>query len=467
MTSIEKKFCLVYKTSITPFFPICLIGKPYTGKLKRLGGLNLKPRDIVVLISNGTVNWFFDQNLGINTKEIFSKIFSKPKYLQRIKIKEREISKNLLKEIKTPVKELFSQGILNKKGEVKLKKIFNYYETYAEYVDAPGFFFQIYLSDEAKKELFQKLIDKSEEEKNEIFNFLFSSYKKTNFERFLFLISKNLKNKKEHQKIADKFYWLIHDYIGDIVDLKYVKDKVKEFENDKKTMGLYIQGAIDRVKKIKKIKKELPVDIFRRIDMIQQILYLYNERKKEVLNKVNIYLRRIMEYRFPNISVSKIRDYYQITSEEIIRLLKGEKVKELDRRNKKWVYLIKNGVITSGSEKYFFLMSKQKKIKILKGTPASSGKIKGRVNLILNISHIYKFKKGDILVAPFTNLNYLPIMSKARAILTETGGLTSHATIASRELKKPCIVNIKNLIQVLKDGDLVEVDANHGIIKIL
>ena len=62
MMNINKKFHLVYKTSITPFFPICLIAKSYTGKLKRLGELGLKPRDIVVLISDGVVNWFFDQN---------------------------------------------------------------------------------------------------------------------------------------------------------------------------------------------------------------------------------------------------------------------------------------------------------------------------------------------------------------------------------------------------------------------
>ena len=60
-----------------------------------------------------------------------------------------------------------------------------------------------------------------------------------------------------------------------------------------------------------------------------------------------------------------------------------------------------------------------------------------------------------------------PIMNKAKAILTETGGLTSHAAIVSRELKKPCIVGIKNLLMVLKDTDLVEVDANNGIVRLL
>jgi len=467
MKKIAKKYHLVYKSSITPFFPICLVAKSYTGKLRRLGRLGLKSRDIIALISDGTVSWFFDQNIGINAKKIFSKIFSEPRYFQRIKTKEKEISKKLFKEIKTPIKDLFSQGVLNKRGEAKLRKIFNYYNDYGEYVDISGFMFQTYLANEFKKELFQKLTDKSRKEKEEVFNFLFSSYKKTNYEKFLFLLSKNLKNKKEYKKIADRFYWLFHDYIGDILDLKYIRDKAREFERDKKTWNLYLQGAIERIEKIKKIKKELPPDILKKINIIQQILYLYNERKKEVLNKVNIYLRRIMEYKFPDVSVSKISAWYQITPKEIIFLLKGKKIKELDKRNKKTVYFIKNKVITLGSEKYFSLISLSKKTKIFKGTPASLGKVKGRVNIVLNISHIYKFKKEDILVAPFTNINYLPIMSKARAILTETGGLTSHAAIVSREFKKPCIVGIKNLIHGLKDGDMVEVDANKGVVKIL
>ena len=58
-------------------------------------------------------------------------------------------------------------------------------------------------------------------------------------------------------------------------------------------------------------------------------------------------------------------------------------------------------------------------------------------------------------------------MIKALAIVTDIGGLMSHAAIISRELKIPCIIGTKIATQVLHDGDLVEVDANNGIIKIL
>jgi pyruvate,water dikinase len=60
---------------------------------------------------------------------------------------------------------------------------------------------------------------------------------------------------------------------------------------------------------------------------------------------------------------------------------------------------------------------------------------------------------------------FLPAMKKASAIITDEGGITCHAAIVSRELKKPCIIGTKIATQILKNGDLVEVDAERGIIK--
>ena len=64
-------------------------------------------------------------------------------------------------------------------------------------------------------------------------------------------------------------------------------------------------------------------------------------------------------------------------------------------------------------------------------------------------------------------VHYLPIMKKASAILTEFGGLTSHAAIVSRELKKPAVVGISGLISTIKTGDMLEIDAGRGIVKVL
>jgi pyruvate,water dikinase len=61
-----------------------------------------------------------------------------------------------------------------------------------------------------------------------------------------------------------------------------------------------------------------------------------------------------------------------------------------------------------------------------------------------------------------TSPDFIPILKKVSAIITDEGGITCHAAIVSRELKIPCIVGTKIATKVLKDGDVVEVDAQKG-----
>jgi pyruvate,water dikinase len=53
------------------------------------------------------------------------------------------------------------------------------------------------------------------------------------------------------------------------------------------------------------------------------------------------------------------------------------------------------------------------------------------------------------------------------AIITEDGGITCHAAIVARELQTPCVVGCKNALSIFKDGDMVEVNANTGIVKLI
>ena len=66
-----------------------------------------------------------------------------------------------------------------------------------------------------------------------------------------------------------------------------------------------------------------------------------------------------------------------------------------------------------------------------------------------------------------TTPDMVPIMKKAAAFVTDEGGITCHAAIVSREMKKPCIIGTKIATKILHDGQLVEVDANRGIVKII
>ena len=108
----------------------------------------------------------------------------------------------------------------------------------------------------------------------------------------------------------------------------------------------------------------------------------------------------------------------------------------------------------------------------IKGMSARPGKVKGIIH-ILSVNDPVATKKfrasfrGGILVTTMTQPNIVDIAQRASAIITDEGGMLCHAAIISREFGIPCIVGTHNATQVLKDGNLVEVNANEGIVKIL
>ncbi|MBI4448244.1 hypothetical protein HY643_04645 [Candidatus Woesearchaeota archaeon] len=121
-------------------------------------------------------------------------------------------------------------------------------------------------------------------------------------------------------------------------------------------------------------------------------------------------------------------------------------------------------------EKYYkenLVKTEIKNLKEISGEVACQGKVRGHVRIVTNPSKTKNFKQGDILVTAMTRPEFVPLMKKAAAVITDEGGITSHAAIVSRELKVPCIIGTKFSSTILKDGDFVEVDANKGIVRIL
>ena len=106
--------------------------------------------------------------------------------------------------------------------------------------------------------------------------------------------------------------------------------------------------------------------------------------------------------------------------------------------------------------------NKKDEIQDIRGLSASVGRAVGRVKIIGSAREINKVNQGDILVAVMTRPDYIAGMKKAAAIVTNEGGITCHAAIVSRELSIPCLIGTKIATEVFKDGDLAEVNANHG-----
>lgn len=101
---------------------------------------------------------------------------------------------------------------------------------------------------------------------------------------------------------------------------------------------------------------------------------------------------------------------------------------------------------------------------LVRGIGVSPGQRSGLIQIILNVKNISSFKQGNILVTEMTTPDWVPAMKIASAVVTNLGGKTCHAAIVSRELGVPCVVGTENATKILKDGEMVTVDGQRGLI---
>lgn len=164
------------------------------------------------------------------------------------------------------------------------------------------------------------------------------------------------------------------------------------------------------------------------------------------------------------------------TLDEMNKFLKAKKISKqfleiLKKRKKEYFYILvgfgkKDFVTTdlkfiSKIKNKFFVFDNS--ISEVKGFSAYTGIITAEVFVLK--ANVKKLTKRFILVASQTHPKDIELIKKCVAIVTDEGGILSHAAIVAREMKKPCIISTKIATQVFKDGDIVEVDAEKGIVR--
>lgn len=164
-----------------------------------------------------------------------------------------------------------------------------------------------------------------------------------------------------------------------------------------------------------------------------------------------------------------------VTPDEVFSLEKNKfnekKLAEIRTRLDGWalingsVYNLKN--LSQELERRNIILTEPdlKKIKEIKGKVAFQGIVKGYARVISSKNNLNLLKNKEILVSEMTHPGYVPFLNKVSAIVTDEGGIVCHASIVSREMKIPCIVGTKIATKILKTGDLIEVDANNGIVR--
>ena len=169
-----------------------------------------------------------------------------------------------------------------------------------------------------------------------------------------------------------------------------------------------------------------------------------------------------------------------LSKREMTSYLQGEHaLPHIDELNKRLVYTLflsreDSDTVLTGKEAQQWVANNieqeavDENLSELEGTIACTGdkeQVSGIVRIVLSPKDLHKVQEGDILLSTTTIPEYVPAMRRATAIVTQTGGLTCHAAIVSREMNKPCLIGAKHLLQIFQDGDRVEVDLNKSIIR--
>jgi len=300
------------------------------------------------------------------------------------------------------------------------------------------------------------------------------SFMKQEEKDLLLVAIKDKITQKDLSDLSNKYHWIKNTY-RDIIrlDPDYFLKKIKSIKNPE----LKLEAFENEEKEIKERKKRFKETFSKEELTLVNILILATEQhdKRKKINLVGNYhvfeLLKALAEKLPY----SFEELGNTTATELEEIFNGREFSNLKSRTKFFVEIFEPGFnkIVGGkeAEEIYNLLNNvdnvDEDIKEFKGTPASLGKAKGKAKVVLDVSKAKDFKEGDILVASMTRPEFTFLMKKASAIITDEGGITCHAAIVSRELGIPCIIGTKIATKVLKDGDLVEVDAEKGVVRIL
>lgn len=279
-----------------------------------------------------------------------------------------------------------------------------------------------------------------------------------------------------HQK---KYAWLLFKYEGPVWDKLYLISLIKDYLKDKISPVDKLERIKESKSDIKRLQRkyltELKIDksdkLYQDLLFSQDLMYA-KEHQKDYLFQVYYYLDFLVREAASRLQLSPTQFRHFLVPEMKQALVFNKyDVNTLNDRIENSILIYgKNKITRMATGKEAEMIAKimfppLPKLKTFKGDCAASGKVKGRVKIIQETTDISKMKKGDIFVTTRSNPNLLPAMRQAAAIIADIGGITSHAAIIARELKIPAVVGVKFASMVLKDGNLVEVDANNGVVK--
>lgn len=276
---------------------------------------------------------------------------------------------------------------------------------------------------------------------------------------------------REHTK---KYFWIPYDYGVCIWNEAHFAQELERIKNPEEELQKKETYIAELSKKQHQRITELKIDLYHQeLFEAEQTCAFLMDYKKEVLTQGHYASRRLIEETARRFSITRIQARLMLNKEIKECLLTNTRpdVSMLDERYEcGLVRILKSGeyLFISGSEA-LAMLKKLEETEIggsetVQGFAACKGHCTGMVRVITDARNIGDMKQGEILVAHMTSPDFTLGIKKAAAIITDEGGITCHAAIVSRELNIPCIIGTKNATRVLKTGEIVEVDADKGMV---
>jgi len=274
---------------------------------------------------------------------------------------------------------------------------------------------------------------------------------------------------------ARTYAWLTNSYA-------HVTELTEEYFSERKR-GLpanLIEASHERIEKVKAEKDtasrlyNLSTETLATAAALCDCITWQDDRKKRIWIYLQ-YVERILTELTRRFGLER-QDCLQLRHQELIdHLEKGSELPNVNERYMAAGFQIGRGEVFEITTKeaqqlwHAYVPSLTAEVDQISGVVASKGAglVKGKVCIVVDPLATPHFADGDILVTTMTTPDCVFLMKKAGAIITDTGGLTSHAAVVSRELHVACIVGTKVATHVLKDGDIVEVNTSTGTVHIL
>ncbi len=319
----------------------------------------------------------------------------------------------------------------------------------------------------------------------EEFNKLISAPEKSFLQREeedLLKIALNLGlDEKAIEKHTEKYAWIPFDYGANYYDKEhFLKELKRLLAMDKEDLTKRYNELKNFTENLKKEQKEIvskysiDENTYNQFKVVQHSYFLI-DYKKDLFTRLHWYCEPIFAEiaKRWNFNVDYVR--YALP-EEVEAFLNGKEVNQqeiIDRYENHAFIAKEDGTFeflknpTEVIDQFIADYHKKEDVNEVKGKIAQSGKVSGRARIILNAKECDTIRHGDVLITTMTSPDFMVAVKRAAAIITDEGGITCHAAIISRELKIPCITGTKIATKVFNDGDLIEVDADNGIVKVI